>query len=179
MTADTLPSTSRRPNRLRWLIWGGAVCLLLLPLVAMQFTREVQWDGFDFAVMGALLAIACGTYELGAWLSGDRTYRAAFGLAVLTGFLLVWVNLAVGIIKTQSGDENLVFAGVLGVAAMGALLARFRPRGMSMALLATAIAQASTIGLCIAMGWPAMHGASALFCAMWLTAAALFRRAAR
>lgn len=30
-------------RRLRWVVWGGAGCLLLLPAVAMQFTSEVDW----------------------------------------------------------------------------------------------------------------------------------------
>ena len=124
--AATAAVTERRPNRLRWVIRGAAACLLALPLVAMQFTREVQWTGIDFAVMGTLLAIACGAYELGAWLSGDRIYRAAFGLAVLTGFLLMWVTLAVGIIGAENDEANVLFLGVLATGAIGAVLARFR-----------------------------------------------------
>ena len=38
--------------------------LLLLPLLAMQFTDEVVWDLADFAVAGALLFGAGLTYEL-------------------------------------------------------------------------------------------------------------------
>ena len=37
-------------------VWGGVVLVLLLvPLVAMQFTREVRWGLADFIVAGALL----------------------------------------------------------------------------------------------------------------------------
>lgn len=179
MTATAAAPHARRPNRLRWLVWGGAAALLLLPLVAMQFTRDVQWTALDFAVMGTMLAIACGAYELGAWISGDRLYRAAFGLAVLTGFLLVWVTLAVGIIGSENDEGNVLFLGVLATGAIGALFARFRPRGMAIALVATALAQLATIAVSVANGWPAANAASAVFCALWLASAELFRRASR
>ena len=52
--------------------------------------------------MGAMLAAACGTYELAAWMTGNRAYRAAVGVAVAAAFLLVWINLAVGIIGTET-----------------------------------------------------------------------------
>ena len=42
-------------NRWRPAMWGGAALLLLLPLVAMQFTREVIWDAADFAIFGTML----------------------------------------------------------------------------------------------------------------------------
>ena len=90
--------TPRPGNRWRTAVWSGAAALLLLPAVAMQFTREVNWDGFDFAVFGAMLLLACGTYELGTRMSRNRHYRAATAIAVVSGFLLVWINLAVGIL---------------------------------------------------------------------------------
>ena len=45
------------PGR-RLLAWGAAAALLLLPLVAMQFTEEVNWTVFDFLVFGSMLAVA-------------------------------------------------------------------------------------------------------------------------
>ena len=33
----------------------ATIALLLIPLVAMQFTREVDWTAGDFLVMGVLL----------------------------------------------------------------------------------------------------------------------------
>lgn len=74
--------------------------LLLVPLVAMQFTDEVNWTLFDFVVMGFLLAGAAGLLELVLRKVARRDYRLLFGLAILAGFLLVWAELAVGIFGT-------------------------------------------------------------------------------
>jgi hypothetical protein len=165
----------RRVNRLRPAIWGIAGLLLLLPLVAMQFTAEVNWTGRDFVAFGVLLAVACGTYEFGAWLSGNTRYRAAVGVAVLTGFLLVWVNLAVGFIGSERNPANLMFGGVLAVGIIGALVARFRAQGMARALAATAAAQVlvSVIALIGHLGDTPLIP-TAVFAALWMTSAWLF-----
>lgn len=42
-------------NKRLIVILAAAAALLLVPFVAMQFTSEVKWSGFDFAVMGVLL----------------------------------------------------------------------------------------------------------------------------
>jgi hypothetical protein len=73
-------------------------CLLLLPLVAMQFSDEVVWDLADFVVAGALLFGAGLAYELIAGRRDSLGYRAAVGVAVLAAVILVWVELAVGIV---------------------------------------------------------------------------------
>lgn len=182
----------RGRNRLRPFIWGGAACLLLLPAVAMQLGAPgVLWTAGDFIAMGMMLATACGLYELATWLSGDIAYRAGFGLAVLAGFLTVWVNLAVGMYGSEGNAINLVFGGVLLVAAVGALLARFRAPGMARAMFATAAAQllASGIGLAVglAVGTDETHGPklgleaflTACFALPWLASGQLFRMAAR
>lgn len=48
----------------------------------MQFTDEVVWDVFDFAVAGILLFGAGLTYELVARKAGNIVYRVAVGVAV-------------------------------------------------------------------------------------------------
>lgn len=190
MATTPAPIPRRRRNRLRPWIWGGAAVLLLLPAVAMRFTAEVDWSGADFVVMGAMLATACGLYELGAWLSGNMAYRAAFGIAVATGFLTVWVNLAVGMFGSEDDPLNLMFGGVLLVAATGALLARFRARGLAWAMGATAAAQLLAAGIGMALGLATgadgQAGAplgreaflTACFALPWLASALLFRNAA-
>jgi hypothetical protein len=167
----------RRGNRWRIPIWGGAAALLLTPLVAMQFSRQWSWDLSDFVIFGVMLASACGTYELGARTSGSGAYRAAVGIAVAAAFVLVWMNLAVGIIGNEDNPANLMFGGVLAVGFIGALLARFRPRGMALALVATAIAQALVGAIALLSGLGSHLPLAALFGALWLTSARLFRKA--
>ncbi len=86
-----------RPLNGRAALWGAAGCLLLLPLVAMQFTDEVAWDGADFLIFGAMLVAACGAYELAARLTRQTAYRAAAAAAITALFILIWLELAVGL----------------------------------------------------------------------------------
>lgn len=116
-------------------------CLLLVPLVAMQFNDEMVWTLSDFVFAGALLFGAGLTYELVANRSGNIAYRVAVGLAVATALILAWLNLAVGIIGSEDNPANVMYVGVLVVGAVGAIIARFRPQGMARALFATAAAQ--------------------------------------
>jgi hypothetical protein len=167
-------------SRWRIAVWGGAALVLLVPLVAMRFTCEVVWGPLDFAVFGAMLAAACGSFELAARATGNRAYRGAVGVGVGAAFLLVWINLAVGILGDEGDPANLTFFGVLAVGAAGAFVARFRPRGMARALVLTALAQAlaGAIALIGGLGAEAVL-LSGFFAALWLTSAWLFQRAAR
>lgn len=166
----------RRGNPMRLLVWGTAACLLLLPLVAMQFTAEVDWDGRDFLLIGGMLLIACVCYELGVWISDNLAYRAGFGMAVITAFLLVWVNLAVGMIGDEGDAVNLWFGGVLIIGLVGAGLARFQPRGMARTLVLMTLAQAAIALTALIAGWDE-RGAilSGCFALLWLAAAAMFK----
>jgi hypothetical protein len=84
----------------RWtlLVWSGAALLLLAPLVAMQFTREVNWSPADFAIFGLMLLVACGLLELVVRLTQNGRYRLIAGIGIAGVFLFVWAQLAVGII---------------------------------------------------------------------------------
>lgn len=167
-------------NALRMLLWGGAGSLLLLPWIAMQFTAEVNWTGFDFLVFGAMLGAVCIACEIALRASRSHAYRLAAVIAVGTGFLLVWINLAVGIIGSESNLENLVYAGVLAVAAIGAAVTRLRAAGMARAMLVTAGAHALTGVYGLAIGASIEAGVSALvFVAAWLASAWGFHRAAK
>lgn len=166
--------------------WTVAAFILLLPVVAMQFTDEVIWDKADFAVMGALLFGACGAYELAARVTGSIAYRAAVGIAVTAAITLIWMNLAVGIIGSEDNPANLMFGGVLAVGLLGAIIIRFRPRGMVRVLVAMALAQAliGMISLTAGLGttganWPAAEMIlNGFFTALWFASAWLFRKAA-
>ena len=181
MASAYAPGNTPRSNALRPWLWGGAACLLLVPAVAMRFGAPgVAWSGSDFLVMGLMLAVACGLYELGARLGGGIAYRAGFGLAVLTGLLTAWVNLAVGMLGGAGHPANLMFAGVLAVAGAGSLLVRFRAAGMARVMMAAGIAQLAAVGVALGIGGfaAAELALAACFALPWLVAGVLFARAA-
>ncbi len=75
----------------------ATLCLLLVPLVAMQFTSEVAWTALDFAVAGVLILSTGLIYEFAICRIADRRTRLAGAAALAALFLLVWAQLAVGI----------------------------------------------------------------------------------
>lgn len=167
--------------RNRWspTIWSTAALLLLVPLVAMQFDTGVNWSVFDFVFMGVLLTIVCGCYELATRLSDSIAYRAAAGIAVVTGALTIVVNGAVGMLGSENNPANLLFGLVLLVGIIGSLIARFRPQGMARAMYATAFAQAAMVVYALVAGYGEVAPHVGAFIVPWLVSAGLFRKATR
>ncbi|MDJ0759652.1 MAG: hypothetical protein QNJ19_09635 [Woeseiaceae bacterium] len=147
----------------------------------------MNWDLLDFLVFGAMIAALLIIVLIARRTSRDRSYRFAMAIAAVGGFLVAWVNGAVGIIGNEENDANLLFFGVLAVAGIGALLARFRAAGMAMALSATAAAQVAVAIVAIALGlgesspvWPqGLLLMTAVFTGLWLFSAWLFSKAAK
>jgi hypothetical protein len=173
-------------NALRVVGWGFAAVILLLPLVAMQFTSEVDWGFGDFVVMGALLGGSGLVLELATQKSASLCYRFGATFAVAAAFLLVWVNLAVGFLGDEGNPANLLFLGVIAIAIIGAIVARARPAGLANAMLIAAGAQVLAGATGLAAGWasPGSEGiyevmlGTGLFTPLWLLSAWLFRKAA-
>jgi hypothetical protein len=186
MAAGTQMGGERIWNGLRLAGWGGAAAILLLPLVAMRYTKEVDWSLSDFIVMGALLGGSGLVLELATRRATSLAYRFGVAVAVAAAFLLVWVNLAVGFLGDEGNPANLMFLGVIAVAIAGALAARSRPAAMTRAMLATAATQVLAGSVGFGAGWAAPGGqgtyevamGTSLFTALWLLAAWLFRKAA-
>ena len=157
-------------------LWGTAALVLLLPWLAMRINREINWDGVDFAVLAIMLLGACGAFELAARVTGSTAYRAGVCVALATTFILVSMNLAVGLIGSEDNPANLMYVGVLAVGFTGAGLARLRAGGMAITLVAAALAQvaAGLVALIAGWGstganWPAVIVVlTAFFAALWL-----------
>ena len=177
-----------RMRRVPWRIigWSGAVALLVIPFVAMQFTREMNWGAGDFVFVAIVLGTLGGLIELAVRASRDPFYRAGFGVALLAAMLVIWANVAVGIVGSDDNPNNALFFWALGVGVIGAAAARLRAKGMALAMLATAVGL--WVALAIAQGgptdepWvPALRevAGTSLFAMMFVASAALFQRSAR
>ncbi|MGN6278770.1 MAG: hypothetical protein ACTHM8_08605 [Sphingomonas sp.] len=185
MTVHTVSDGGRRQ---RWRIvgWSLAGGLLLVPLIAMQFTSDVAWTLGDFLFFGALIGMIGAGYEVLA-RRGGGLYQLGAAVALAAAFLMIWSNAAVGIIGDEGNPANAMFAGVLLVAVIGAIVARLRAAGMARAMIATAAAQLAVAAIAIVgrLGadsplWPRdIVVITAFFTALWLIAAALFAKAAR
>jgi hypothetical protein len=82
-----------------------------------------------------------------------NTYRIAVGVALAAALILVWLSLGVGIIGRDGDPANAMYFGVLAVGIIGAVIARFRPRGMAHALFATALAQTAVAAIALMPDW--------------------------
>jgi hypothetical protein len=159
--------------------------VLMIPLVAMQFTREVNWTASDFAAMWVVLTVPTFLFRLlvtRQWAS--LPYRLGAGLAVVTGFFMTWVNLAVQIIGHDNA-ANLLYSGVVLLSLVGVALSRFRPEGLAR----TAFAAAAATFLVPVIGYLAWPGdfspgvarvflLNGFFVVMFAVSGLLFRQAA-
>lgn len=74
----------------------GTALILMVPLVAMLFTDDVDWGLFDFLVIGTLLIGAGLTYEFVTSRVNPRQ-RGAIAVVIIAAVLLIWAELAVGV----------------------------------------------------------------------------------
>ena len=74
--------------------------LLLIPLVAMLFTNEVNWDETDFIVMGILLSTIGLLYVGLSRMVKTRAQRITVGVVLFLVFFFTWAELAVGVFGT-------------------------------------------------------------------------------
>lgn len=187
MVANGQINRKRRISPWRIFGWGSAIGLVLLPLLAMQFTSEVNWTFSDFVAAGLMIGLTGGALELAVRSSPSPWGRAAAGVMILTCFLLVWVNLAVGFLGSEANPANILFLLVLGIAICGSIATRLRAGPMVRTMLAAAIVQILVATTALAAGWasPGWDGVyevvvgSTLFGGLWLISAALFRNAAK
>ncbi|MBC6613254.1 hypothetical protein H8B15_20195 [Hymenobacter sp. BT507] len=149
----------------------------------------MAWTLFDFVAAGVLLFGAGLTFVLLARMGNNTTYRVAVGVAVAAGLLLVWANMAVGLVGSEDNPANLLYGGVLAVALLGAFVARFRPLGMSNAMFAAALTYVVVTAIALFVWTPSgevaepqVHLVNVLvangaFAAIWAISGVLFRRA--
>jgi len=74
--------------------------LLLIPLIGMTITDEINWSPFDFIIMGFLLTfLGIGINFVINRIKNFKNRILYIGILVLI-FLLIWAELSVGIFGT-------------------------------------------------------------------------------
>ena len=175
MHAENIRPARPRRNIWRILGWGGAGALILTPLVAMQFTTEVNWDETDFIVAAGIFGILGGLIEFAVRLSSNWYFRFGSMFAVLAGFMVIWSNMAVGMIGNEDNPVNLWFGVVLLIAIVGSIASRFRRRILQQAMLVAGIVQIS-IGVFAGILGSDAHGGrfTIVLSVAWLISSLLF-----
>jgi hypothetical protein len=157
----------------------GALALLMVPLVASQIVEGWNWSAGGFVLVYVLFFATGMAYAVIARKMGAWSYRAGVGVALAAGFALGWSNMVH--VADSGNPANLVYYSVLGVGAVGACLARLKPRGLAFTLFAMA-ATLAAIALTLPSGAPPYlarnmaigHG---VFVALFTASGLLFQRA--
>ncbi|MBF9152529.1 hypothetical protein [Novosphingobium jiangmenense] len=159
--------------------WGAAAFLLLLPMVGMLFEDRlhwgVNWTAGDFLAAAVLLGGTGAALEVAVRLSGNLAYRAGAFLGIGAALVLVWANLAVGLVGSEGDAANLWFMAVPVVGLVMAAVGRFSPQGLVRAMLAMVVAQ--IVAGVAAGGTVEAVAITLVWSAVWLACAWLFRRA--
>lgn len=79
------------------LLYSIPLFILSIPLMAMQFTKEVNWTISDFLVMGILLFTTVFTIDFVLKKFKTLKSRLILTVGIVVLLALVWAELAVGI----------------------------------------------------------------------------------
>ena len=74
--------------------------LLLIPLIGMTITDEINWNPFDFIIMGFLLILLSIGINFASNLAKNLKNRVLYIGILVIMFMLIWVELAVGLFGT-------------------------------------------------------------------------------
>ena len=157
--------------------------LLTIPLIASQFTNDVDWSTGDY-ILAAILLFGTGfIYKLITGKTGTFIYRAGVGIALASSLFLVWVNLAVGLVGSEDNLFNLVYFGVPFIGIISAITFGFQSQGLERTMFIMAFVQ--TLATVTALG-TGMHelpnssiteilAVNGLFIVLFTVSALLFR----
>ena len=83
----------------KWVVFSPLL-ILLLPLIGMFFSNEINWSFFDFIIMGILILSLSFSIKQVLKATKNINYRILIIALILILFLLIWAELAVGVFDT-------------------------------------------------------------------------------
>jgi hypothetical protein len=116
----------------------GSLLVLLIPFTASFLSEEMDWSPFDYILVWIMLFLTGTAYSFITRNSKDAVYRIAVGLAVVSGLMLTWVNLAVGLIGSEDNPINLSYFFILALGILASFMMRFKAVYMTMILVSMA-----------------------------------------
>jgi hypothetical protein len=159
--------------------------LLLLPLAGQLTVEGWNWKWNDFVIAWVVFAIATGFFRyLATRPMANLAYKAGTAIAVVTGFLITWVTLAVQIIGDDNPGNGLYLLTILG-GFIGVGVARCRPAGLALVAFGMAIVLLLIPVVSVLLwpadfnpGYPRIQFGSAVLAALFTASGLCFRRAA-
>lgn len=76
------------------------LAILVIPIIAMQFSTEINWASSDFIIAGVLLFCTGFICEYILRKVKKKENQAALCIAIILILVLTWVELAVGVFGT-------------------------------------------------------------------------------
>lgn len=165
-----------------------AVALILsVPAAATVAGGGTAWGLLDFVLAAVMLGGVGALIELVVHRRGGLAFRTAVGLTLAAVLALVWMVAALGVTGRTGDPADAMYAGVLAVGVVGAVMTRLRPEGMARTLVAMAIAQALVTAVALLAGrhqeavtsLGELLALNGIFIALFLGSAWLFHQAAR
>jgi hypothetical protein len=164
-----------------------ATCvILLIPFTASHFSTEVVWTLSDYIIAGVMLSLTGSALAFVLSLEKGSYYKIAMGIVIFTSFLLIWANLAVGLVGHEGETINSFYIGVIIIGLTGSVLSRFTAQGMfyTIAFMLLGIALITALALMGYFQEPPYNsvtqilGVNAFFMLTYAIACVLFRRVA-
>lgn len=160
------------------------LALLLIPITGQLTVEGWHWKWHDFAFAWVVFTFTIWFYRfLVTRRLAGFAYKAGVALAVVTGFVITWITLAVQIIGDDNPGNGLYLLTILG-GFIGVGVARFQPAGLARVAFGMAAALL-LIPVVAVLAWPAdfnpgylkVQLLSSAFAAMFIASGLLFRRA--
>lgn len=175
--AQTIEMSRATTRVLRITGWSLAVLFIAFNVIATQFDTGAHWGSEDVIFATVVFGVVGGLLELAAHASTSLSYRIAAAVGAGAGLLLLWVNVALGIVGSDDHPANGDYLVVLVAAIAGAVVAFGNPRLLFRAMLGAAGAHLLIGALHLRYGFEAA-AINLFFVALWTASALLFRRAA-
>lgn len=174
------PTVFHNSLKVKHIVYGILLSLAFSwPWIWMAATgRAGEGDLVDLLSLGLFPVLIIGTFIMFKESSSrPNSYKVAFTIAMAAALLLVWIIPAVGIYGRSGDPADLPYYGVLAVGVAGALISRFRPKGMFLTMGAMAVSQISVslLGLITEIG--AAWILNVFFAGLWTASAWLFMNA--